>query len=529
MTPRFPNDPALGPGRPPRWHRPSFALSIALAATVTIASVSTAAIAVDRAQDGADAGGSSLAAAAGPESTPTGTPEPADAVTPTPSPTPAETPSPDPSPTDTPAATPTPAPQPTPSATPSPTATPTPSPSPSPSPEPTPSATPTPTPTPTPTTAPGPTPTATPLPSTGPGPVIRLTPPRLSISTAANTAMAAARVQATQRAAAMVRASAALATSKSALSKAQARYDLVQAQYDAQVAAAATLADAAATAEAEAATSTRLLVLAMRPSGSPRQGVGPLDVLFGSTSEDGLLDDLSSVDRLNSQNTDLDTLAARADRDHNRAVAARSHAEQALADIAQIPVEAARAELADAEQAVSTATATLAALRVGAANARSTLASADIEALPPTPADDGRLGDAVWTAPGSGPITDTFGPRPDRPAGAGPFHYAIDIGTGCNAWIVAAAAGTVSAAGPVPGLGNRVIINHGQGLTTTYAHIADGGIAVSVGQPVAAGEAIALSGSTGVSTGCHLHFEIAIDGVRTDPIPFLAARGVNVG
>ena len=156
-------------------------------------------------------------------------------------------------------------------------------------------------------------------------------------------------------------------------------------------------------------------------------------------------------------------------------------------------------------------------------------ASIDFVALPPVPADDGRLSDVLWTAPGAGPITDAFGPRPERPGGAGPFHYAIDIGTGCNAWIVAASAGTVSAAGPFSGLGNRVVIDHGQGLTTTYAHIADGGIAVAVGQVVAAGEAIALSGSTGISTGCHLHFEVAIDGVRTDPIPFLAARGVAVG
>ena len=98
-----------------------------------------------------------------------------------------------------------------------------------------------------------------------------------------------------------------------------------------------------------------------------------------------------------------------------------------------------------------------------------------------------------------------------------------------NAWIVAAAAGTVSASGPYGGLGNRVVIDHGAGITTTYAHIADGGLAVTPGQVVAAGEAIALSGSTGVSTGCHLHFEVALDGVRTDPLPFLAARGVAVG
>ncbi|AMB60627.1 hypothetical protein AWU67_16735 [Microterricola viridarii] len=326
----------------------------------------------------------------------------------------------------------------------------------------------------------------------------------------------------------MTRATALLATSKAGLVKAQALYDAVQAQYDAAVASSAALADAATAAEAESAASTRLLVQALRPSGSPRQDVGPLDVLFGSTSEAGLLDDLSSVDRLNSQGEDLDALAARADRDHNRALAARTTADLALAAAQQLPLEETRAAVAVAEQAVTAATAALAALRTASAGAASAASNA-IEALPPMPADDGRLGDVLWSAPGSGPITDTFGPRPDRPAGAGPFHYGIDIGTGCNAWIVAASAGTVIAAGPFSGLGNRVVIDHGQGITTTYAHIADGGIAVSVGQVVAAGEAIALSGSTGVSTGCHLHFEVAIDGVRTDPIPFLVARGVTVG
>ncbi|MFF3601732.1 M23 family metallopeptidase, partial [Kitasatospora indigofera] len=232
---------------------------------------------------------------------------------------------------------------------------------------------------------------------------------------------------------------------------------------------------------------------------------------------------LSTVDRLNNLNSDLDTLADRADRDNLRAGAARSHAEQAMAAAVELPLDEARAELDAAQQAVSAASAVLDSLRVAGAAATS------IVALPLVPTDDGRLSDQAWTAPGTGPITDGFGLRPDRPAGAGPFHYAIDIGTGCNAWIVAAAAGTVSASGPYGGLGNRVVIDHGDGITTTYAHIADGGLAVTPGQLVAAGEAIALSGSTGVSTGCHLHFEVALDGVRTDPLPFLAARGVAVG
>lgn len=327
----------------------------------------------------------------------------------------------------------------------------------------------------------------------------------------------------TGRSAALSKAAAALRESKAALTTAQDRYSFVKAQYDNEMMTASALADVATAADAVAAASTRMLVQAMRPSGSPSQGVSPIDVFFGEGSDGALLDELSTVDRLNNLNSDLDTLADRADRDNLRADAAHSHAEQALAAAAALPLDEARGELDAAQQAVSAASAVLDSLRVAGAAATS------IVELPLVPTDDGRLSDQAWTAPGTGPITDGFGLRPDRPAGAGPFHYAIDIGTGCNAWIVAAAAGTVSASGPYGGLGNRVVIDHGDGITTTYGHIADGGLAVSPGQVVAAGEAIALSGSTGVSTGCHLHFEVALDGVRTDPLPFLAARGVSVG
>jgi murein DD-endopeptidase MepM/ murein hydrolase activator NlpD len=338
-----------------------------------------------------------------------------------------------------------------------------------------------------------------------------------------NPSLSAARLEATGRSAALSKAVAALSESRAALRTAEDRYSFAKAQYDDEMLTASALADVATAAAAEAADSTRLLVQAMRPSGSPSQGVSPIDVFFGDGSDGALLDELSTVDRLNSLSSDLDTLADRADRDNLRADAAKSHAEQALAAAEQLPLDEAREELAAAQQAVDAASAVLDSLRAASAAATS------IVALPLVPTDDGRLSDQAWTAPGTGPITDRFGLRPDRPAGAGPFHYAIDIGTGCNAWIVAAAAGTVSAAGPYGGLGNRVVIDHGDGITTSYAHIADGGIAVTPGQLVAAGEAIALSGSTGVSTGCHLHFEVALDGVRTDPLPFLAARGVSVG
>lgn len=363
----------------------------------------------------------------------------------------------------------------------------------------------------------------TPVPPQQGGPRVAGLPQRLTVRTFGSSSFAAARLEATGRTAALSKAAAALRESRAALRTAEDRYTFVKTQYDDEMLTASALAEVATAAEAEAAASTRVLVQAMRPSGSPSQGVSPIDVFFGGGSDGALLDELSTVDRLNSLSSDLDTLADRADRDNLRADAARGHAEQALAAAAALPLDQAREELAAAQQAVSAASAVLDSLRVASAAATS------IVELPLVPTDDGRLSDQAWTAPGSGQITDGFGLRPDRPAGAGPFHYAIDIGTGCNAWIVAAAAGTVSASGPYGGLGNRVVIDHGAGITTTYAHIADGGLAVSPGQVVAAGEAIALSGSTGVSTGCHLHFEVAVDGVRTDPLPFLAARGVTVG
>jgi murein DD-endopeptidase MepM/ murein hydrolase activator NlpD len=134
-----------------------------------------------------------------------------------------------------------------------------------------------------------------------------------------------------------------------------------------------------------------------------------------------------------------------------------------------------------------------------------------------------------WALPVHGPLTDGFGPRPSRPAGTALFHPGDDLGAGCGATIDAASAGTVVAAGPNGSYGNFVMIDHGGGVATAYGHVVDGGIRVAVGQTVAAGQPIALVGSTGASTGCHLHFEVRVNGVQIDPLPFMAARGVTLG
>ncbi|HEY0484884.1 MAG TPA: M23 family metallopeptidase [Mycobacteriales bacterium] len=131
----------------------------------------------------------------------------------------------------------------------------------------------------------------------------------------------------------------------------------------------------------------------------------------------------------------------------------------------------------------------------------------------PKPAPD-------WTRPASGPMSSTFGPR------WGTFHYGVDIAAGYGNPVRAAHAGTIITAGWYGGYGYAVIIDHGNGITTRYGH--NSKLLVHVGEKVKAGQEISLVGSTGDSTGPHCHFEVRVDGVAVDPIPFMLARGVDL-
>jgi murein DD-endopeptidase MepM/ murein hydrolase activator NlpD len=133
-----------------------------------------------------------------------------------------------------------------------------------------------------------------------------------------------------------------------------------------------------------------------------------------------------------------------------------------------------------------------------------------------------------WTKPAGGYITSGFGMRLDPAIGVYQLHAGTDLGASCGSPILAAHSGRVIYAGPYGGYGNFVLLDNGGGINTGYGHIVDGGIMVSVGQTVGVGQQIARVGSTGWSTGCHLHFETRVNTVATDAVPFMAARGVTL-
>lgn len=122
----------------------------------------------------------------------------------------------------------------------------------------------------------------------------------------------------------------------------------------------------------------------------------------------------------------------------------------------------------------------------------------------------------VWPAAGS--ISSPFGAR-KNPMGAGyDFHPGVDIAAAEGAPIRAAAAGRVVQVGEDGGYGNVVVVDHGDGVTSRYAHCSQ--TFATVGETVAAGDEIAAVGSTGHSTGPHLHFEVRVGEKPVDPMPF---------
>jgi murein DD-endopeptidase MepM/ murein hydrolase activator NlpD len=125
---------------------------------------------------------------------------------------------------------------------------------------------------------------------------------------------------------------------------------------------------------------------------------------------------------------------------------------------------------------------------------------------------------ARWVRPGVGILTSPFGMRWGR------LHKGIDLGGPYGSPVYAASAGVVTFAGFKNGYHRYVMIDHGQGVVTAYAHMS--ATFVRVGQHVRAGEQIAREGSEG--SGPHLHFEVWRDGRPVNPIPILRKHGVYI-
>ncbi len=217
------------------------------------------------------------------------------------------------------------------------------------------------------------------------------------------------------------------------------------------------------------------------------------------------------------------TLAAESD--HLAAVLRARAAVQAAARAA-----AARAAASAAAARAAAAHAAAQAAARGQAARSSPSPAPPVPPVPPVPSaqqPDAQALPAPGSAPGiggfvmpvQGSFSSGFGPRVDPLTGVQGFHPGQDIAAPTGTPIVAATSGEVAYAGWEQGYGNFTCIDRGDGLATCYGH--QSAILVSVGQSVQAGQLIGRVGTTGWSTGPHLHFEVRLDGTPVDPVPYL--------
>lgn len=116
---------------------------------------------------------------------------------------------------------------------------------------------------------------------------------------------------------------------------------------------------------------------------------------------------------------------------------------------------------------------------------------------------------------GTVPVSSGFGWRRDPMTGTARFHQGVDLAVAYGQNVKAAAQGVVSFSGATPGYGNTVVINHGDGRQTRYAHLSEP--LVRAGEAIAEGQVVGRSGNSGRSTGAHLHFEMLVNGRAVDP------------
>ena len=151
--------------------------------------------------------------------------------------------------------------------------------------------------------------------------------------------------------------------------------------------------------------------------------------------------------------------------------------------------------------------------RIRAAQAAAASAASAPSSSPSSPVRTQAASSSGYIWPAHGVLTSSFGWRWGR------MHEGIDIAVGSGTPVRAPAAGTVIYAGWLGGYGNLVVVDHGNGIATAYGHNTN--VTVFVGQSVSQGQLIAYSGSTGHSTGPHVHFEVRVNGAATDPFGYL--------
>ncbi|MEO1062681.1 MAG: M23 family metallopeptidase [Actinomycetota bacterium] len=261
----------------------------------------------------------------------------------------------------------------------------------------------------------------------------------------------------------------------------------------------------------------------VRPQGDDLAAVLGTEDVYEAARRQAVLDvvsgrDADLTDRLRSIGIELEELEAA-----SLEAAARADDERAVLQGALDELEAARdAEarvLADLQVRIDALTAEIDALEATEAELTSVIAraQAEIEAAnrprPSSSGGGGGGGSGQLSWPASGTLTSGFGPRWGR------MHQGIDIAAPTGSPIAAADGGVVIHSGSLGGYGQTVIVDHGGGIVTLYAHMSER--IAGNGQSVSRGELIGRIGSTGNSTGPHLHFEVRVNGSARNPMNFL--------
>ncbi|MGD9570631.1 MAG: murein hydrolase activator EnvC [Thermoleophilia bacterium] len=264
------------------------------------------------------------------------------------------------------------------------------------------------------------------------------------------------------------------------------------------------------------------LVTLLVQSGSLNDAVETADLLQGIATRDAELADAvareaeeirRARDAIAEMRADVARSEARAAEAAQEAREAKAGLESQAAEVQQVlderevllaDVKGNRADIEEETRGLERRSAALAD-RIRAAQGLPSVPSGSV------PTGDPSAAGLVW--PVHGTITSGFGPRWGR------MHEGLDIAGGSGTPIAAAKSGTVISAGWSGGYGNLVVVDHGGGLSTAYAHLSS--IAVSSGQGVSQGTVVGGMGTTGNSTGVHLHFEVRVGGAAVNPLGYL--------